>query len=288
MIKIHIMLILGVLHILAFIGVFVIKNISIYTVLLQIFFYIISVIGITVGYHRLWTHRTFEASPLLQWLLMFGGTNATQGEALRWSKTHRTHHRNEDKLSDPYSISKGFLFAHVGWLVQYPDEATQKELDSTDVSDLENNEIVMFQHKYYEILWVTIALVLPVLLCKLWNETLTNAFFSTIIRIILMLHATWCVNSLAHMYGEKPYNSTIEPSENLFVSLITFGEGWHNFHHTYPKDYRASEKHKFNPSYAFIDLMKTLGLASNTYEKCEKTTVEGVDKFDKTNYCKLE
>ena len=281
------MLILGVLHILAFMGLFVIKNISIYTVLLQIFFYIISMIGITVGYHRLWTHRSFEASSLLQWILMFGGTNATQGDALWWSKNHRTHHRNEDKMTDPYSISQGFLFAHIGWLVQYPDDATQKEIDSTDVSDLENNKIVMFQQKYYKILWV-LTLCIPILVSKLWNETLTNAFFSTIIRIILVLHATWCVNSLAHMYGTKPYNTEIEPAENLFVSLITFGEGWHNFHHTYPKDYRASEASKFNPSYAFIDLMKMLGLASNRYEKCEKTTIKGVDKFDKSNYNKLD
>ena len=289
MLKLDTLFILILLHILSIIGLFIIKKIKPFTILLQILIFIISGIGVTIGYHRLWCHRSFEASPFLQWLLMIFGTSSGQSDAIWWSKTHRTHHRNEDLKTDPYSISKGFFFAHFGWLCQYPDIETQKEIDITDVSDLENNNILVFQQKYFTYLWVIIVIIIPILICKLWNETFINALFSTIIRIVLSLNATWCVNSLAHMYGEKPYNSEIQPSENLFVSLITFGEGWHNFHHTYPKDYRASDKNKYNPSTLFIDYMASFGLASNLYEKCKKTEhVKGMDKFDKNNYCKLE
>ena len=289
MLKIDILVVLLLLHILAFIGFFVIKNINIYTIILQFFIFIISGLGITVGYHRLWCHRSFEATPLLQWILMLMSCSAGQGQSLQWCKTHRTHHRNEDLFTDPYSISKGFWFAHIGWLLQYPNEETQKEIDKTDISDLTDNTVLQFQKKYYVFLWIIISFILPLLITKLWNETITNALFSTVIRVVISLHSTWCVNSLAHMYGDKPYNSEIRPSENLFVSLITFGEGWHNFHHTYPKDYRASSPDKYNPSSQFIDFMKTLGLASNLYEKCKNTEkVRGMDKFDKNNYCKLE
>ena len=289
MIKFTTIIILLIFHILAFIGLFMIKNISIYTILLQIIMFIISGIGITVGYHRLWCHRTYEATPLLQWILMLFGSSAGQGDAIWWCKTHRTHHRNEDKLTDPYSITKGFLFAHVGWLCQHPDKDTQEEIAKTEIIDLTNNNILVFQEKYYKILWLATSMILPILITKIWNETFTNAFFSTLIRIVLSLHATWCVNSLAHMYGDKPYNSEIEPAENLFVSLITFGEGWHNFHHTYPKDYRASESSKYNPSTTFIDYMTYLGLAKNRHEVCEKTNknISGFDKFDKNNYCNI-
>jgi stearoyl-CoA desaturase (delta-9 desaturase) len=285
MLKLKILFILLLLHILSIIGLFVIKKIKPFTILLQIVIFIISSIGVTVGYHRLWCHKTFEASPFLQWLLMIFGSSAGQGDAIWWSKTHRTHHRNEDLMTDPYSISKGFFFAHFGWLCQYPDIETQKEIDITDVSDLENNNILAFQQKYFVYLWVIISIIIPILICKLWNETFINAFFSTIIRIVLAFNSTWCVNSLAHMYGDKPYNNKIEPSENLFVSLITFGEGWHNYHHTYPKDYRASEEHKYNPNASFIDLMANLGFVTNRYTVCEKTkNVKGNDKFDKKYY----
>ena len=282
-------LILLILHILAIVGFFVIKNINKNTIILQIVLFVVASIGVTVGYHRLWTHRSYEASPFLQWILMLFGTTSGQGEVIWWAKTHRTHHRNEDQMTDPYSISKGFLFAHCGWLCQDPDIETQKEIDKTDVSDLEKNNILVFQDKYYKYLWIITALIIPILLCKIWDETLINAFFSTVIRIVLSLNATWCVNSLAHMYGTKPYNSEIEPAENWFVSLITLGEGWHNFHHTYPKDYRASEENKYNPSALFIDFMAQLGHVKNRYAVCEKTkNIRNSEKFNKENYSNID
>jgi stearoyl-CoA desaturase (delta-9 desaturase) len=274
-----------VLHVLAVVGFFVIKNLSLYTVLLQLIMYILGGISITAGYHRLWCHRTYKAHPFLEWLYMIFGSSTGQGGATQWSRTHRTHHRNEDQDTDPYSIKKGFFFAHMGWVCQNYDPETQKEIDKTDVSDLENNPILQFQTKHVRSLWVITSFVVPMLVSRLWGETILNSFFSSVIRQVFLMHCIWSVNSFAHMYGEKPYNTNIQPSENPLVSLFTFGEGWHNFHHTYPKDYRASDPDKFNPTTFFIDSMASNDLVHDRKEMCEKT--KG-DKFDPDNYCKLE
>lgn len=284
-----IVLIFGVLlllHILAVIGLFVIKNISPYTILLQFVIYLLGGFAITAGYHRLWCHRSYKASPLLEWLFMIFGSSTGQGDAIAWSKTHRSHHRNEDTESDPYNIKKGFYFAHIKWTYHDHEDNVQQEIDSTDVSDLEAKEVLQFQQKYILLLWITTSFVLPLLLTQLWKESLTNAFFSSIIRQVLLMHCIFSVNSFAHMYGLKPYNSDIEPSENAFVSFIALGEGWHNFHHTYPKDYRTSDPSKYNPTTYFIDTMGKLGLVKNKQAVCEKTyNVRGKEKFNKDNYC---
>ena len=277
-------LVLFVLHALAVIGLFVMKNVLPYTILLQAAMYILGEVSITGGYHRLWCHRSYKAHPILEWLYMIIGSSTAQCSAIWWSKTHRTHHRNEDKDTDPYSIKKGFFFAHIGWLLEYPDPETKKEIDKTDVSDLEQKSVLRFQEKNIKTLWVLTSLVIPILLCSLWGETLTNSFFSSVVRQVFLLHCVWSVNSFAHMYGEKPYNKEIKPSENPVVSLFTLGEGWHNFHHSYPKDYRASEPSKFNPTTTFIDAMSSLDMVSNRKEKCFKTDGKG-DKFDPDNYC---
>jgi stearoyl-CoA desaturase (delta-9 desaturase) len=189
-------------------------------------------------------------------------------------------------MTDPYSISKGFLFAHIGWMIQYYDEETKKEVDSTDVADLTSKPVLQIQKRNIILLWIVMSFIVPILIAKLWGETVTNTFFSSTIRTVLLWHGIWCVNSLAHMYGDRPYNGDIEPSENAFVSLVTLGEGWHNFHHTYPKDYRASEPGKYNPTTFFIDAMDYLGLVKNKHAACDKTVhVRGVGKFNKANYC---
>jgi len=281
---------ISVIHAFAMIGMFAIKNISIYTVILQAVWYVLSMIGITAGYHRLWTHRTYDASTSLQWFLMLCGTSACQKDAIWWAKSHRTHHRNEDKLSDPYSINRGVFYAHIGWLLQMPDELTQSEIDKSDVSDLEGNEILQFQEKYYTRLIVIGSIGLPVIIASIWNDSY-NCFWACFVRIVLGLHATYCVNSLAHIGSDtdtnKPYDKSIQAVENRFVSFITLGEGWHNYHHAFPKDFRASEKNKYNPTAWFIQLTKALGLSTNLYERCESIKLNRSNKFDKRNYVVL-
>lgn len=280
------------IHSQAFTGVFLIHNIAFYTVVLQMAMYSIGVLGVTAGYHRLWCHQSYKASRGLEWLLMIFGTTSGQGTALWWCKGHRTHHRNEDKLADPYSIARGFWYAHVGWLLWEPPVETQKELDKTTVGDLEANPILRIQTRLYLPMFIMFSVLLPMAVAAIWNDAY-NAFWSSIIRIVLLLHATWSVNSFAHIGGNKPYKQILQASESPIVSLVTFGEGWHNFHHSFPKDYRASEPNKYNPTTWFIDAMAMLGLARDRHYKSDRTvwvltSDNPNDKFDKGNYSSLK
>jgi stearoyl-CoA desaturase (delta-9 desaturase) len=274
------------LHFVAIISFFFIKNISVNTIVLQFVFLVLSQIAITGGYHRLWAHRSYQASELLEKFYLFFGTMASQGTAINWVKEHRTHHRNEEKNGDPYNINKGFWHAHVGWLIKEADEITKSEIAKTDVSDLKKKQILVFQERYYTWLWILIALVIPTLLCSLWDDAY-NGFLTNFIRIVLVLNFTWFVNSLAHYEGNRQYDNTLKACDNLFVSIITMGEGWHNYHHSYPKDYRASPADKYNPTTCFIDFTRKLGLSDNHYHKRVHDSCE--DKFDiKSCYSKLD
>lgn len=268
------------LHLLASVS-FILKDIKINTILIQMLWYLFGTLGITTGYHRYWCHNTFKAYRFLEYILLFMGTTATQGSVIYWTQTHRCHHRNEDKNGDPYDITKGFWFAHFGWFMTQPDMFTQTEINKTNVKDL-NDPILVIQDKYYFQLWIVCSLM-PVYICSFWGDAY-NGFFTSFLRIVLVLHATWFVNSLAHYCGEKPFNKELAARENLFVSIFSMGEGWHNYHHSFPKDYRASEYNRYNPTTWFIDAMCFLGLAYDRHVRDKNKSVGNFDKFDKNNY----
>jgi len=282
MIAIPAFLFIVFVHVMAFLALFLIKKISLNTVLFQIAWYILSAFGITAGYHRLWTHQTYDATPLFKAFLLFFGSSASEGSVINWTQYHRTHHRNEDHPGDPHDISKGFYFAHFGWTILNPDEETQRELNKTKVDDLKSDPLLVLQEHYYLIFWALSSVIIPVLICSLWNDAY-NGFWSSFIRIILVLHATWCVNSFAHMFGDKPYNDSLAACENLFVAIISMGEGWHNYHHSYPKDYRTSEEDKYNPTAWLIDAASALGLAYDRHVKGDQV-INKYNKFDKSVY----
>lgn len=273
------------IHLIAIYSIFKIKNVSIYTILLNLIILFFAILSITGGYHRLWSHKSYKANPLLELFYMIFGTTASQSDVITWAKYHRTHHRNEDKDGDPHNINKGFFHAHAGWLLFPWSEKVKDEVSKSDVSDLENNKILKFQKNNYIILWILITFVIPILICSLWGDV-KNCFYLTFIRIVIVLHITWSANSLAHSIGEKPYNNDLTATENFLISLLTFGEGWHNYHHSYPKDYRASEKGKYNPTTTFIDLTKKLGLSKDHTFKCKNKKIPKVKKFEINNYCK--
>lgn len=269
------------LHVLSVVSIILIKNISINTIILQIVFFIFAQISITGGYHRLWSHRSYKSSEILEWFYMLFGTMATQGTAINWAKEHRTHHRNEEKEGDPYNINKGFWHAHMGWLLTEQDEVTKKEIENTDVSDLKKNEILIWQESNYIYIWIIVSLLIPTIICSIWGDGY-NGFLTSFIRIVLNLQFTWFVNSLAHYEGNRDHDCNLKACDNLLVSILTMGEGWHNYHHSYPKDYRASPPDKYNPTTYFIDLTEALGLSyghhyKKIYDKCE-------DKFEMNNY----
>lgn len=222
-------------------------------------------LGITAGAHRLWAHRSYKAKAPLRFLLMLFNTLAFQDSAIDWARDHRVHHKYSETDADPHNATRGFFFSHVGWLLcrKHPDvKAAGSKLD---LSDLRSDPILAFQHKYYLILMPIICFVLPTMIpIYCWGETGKNAWFvATMFRYCFVLNVTWLVNSAAHKFGSKPYDKEISPSQNPTVALLAFGEGWHNYHHVFPWDYKTAElgDYQLNPTTAFIDFFAKIGWA---------------------------
>lgn len=199
--------------------------------------------GITAGAHRLWSHRAYKANKIAQIILMLMYSTTYQNSIYIWARDHRLHHKHAETDADPHNAKRGFFFSHVGWLMvkKHPDVLEKGK--TLDMSDLEANPIVMFHHKYYYPIILLFTFIIPTFVpWYFFGETLENAFFvCTIYRYILQVNVTWCINSLAHLYGNKPYDKAIGPVENAIMKLCSFGEGFHNYHHSFPWDYKASE-----------------------------------------------
>ncbi|XP_066999942.2 acyl-CoA Delta12-desaturase-like [Anabrus simplex] len=218
-------------------------------------------IGITVGAHRLFTHRSYKAVWGFRLFLIILQTLAGQNCLYIWVRDHRQHHKYSDTDADPHNSQRGFFFSHIGWLMMRKHPDVKNTWKHIDLSDLEADPLVMFQKKYYKPLYVIFAMTIPIGVPLLWGETLFNSvvicFFS---RYIIQLNGTWLVNSYAHFFGNRPYNKDIRPVEAILVSIIALGEGWHNYHHCFPWDYRTSEYGRFfNPSTYIIDTAARLG-----------------------------
>lgn len=275
------------IHTIALFGFYIIENIKYQTVLYQFIIHLLSMISITGGYHRLWSHRSYCAKFPLQIFYIIFGTTASQSSVIWWAKNHRTHHRCEESKGDPYNIKKGLYHSHIGWIYKNKDKYELMENNKSDVSDLFENNIVAFQHNYFIFLWVFFNLFCNLFILSLWNETLLNSIFSSFIRITVTQHTTYCVNSFAHYFGNKPHRKDLFAANNKYISFLTFGEGWHNYHHSYPKDYRASKKILFNFTTMFIDFTKRIGLSYNHYAKgCEEISIE--NRFNKSYYDLLD
>ncbi|XP_033200622.1 acyl-CoA Delta-9 desaturase isoform X1 [Bombus vancouverensis nearcticus] len=235
------------------------------TLLFTIILHVYSALGITAGAHRLWAHRSYKAKWPLQLFLMIANTIAFQDAAIDWARDHRLHHKYSETNADPHNAKRGFFFAHVGWLLcrKHPDIRAKGK--GIDLSDLKNNPILSFQKKYYVILMPLLCFIVPTIIpVYCWNETWGNGYFvPTVLRYVYTLNMTWLVNSAAHMFGNKPYDKYINPVENKMVAITALGEGWHNYHHVFPWDYKTAElgNYKVNVTTLFIDACSKLGLA---------------------------
>ncbi|KAE8748537.1 hypothetical protein FOCC_FOCC004713 [Frankliniella occidentalis] len=222
-------------------------------------------LGITAGAHRLWAHKAYKANVPLRILLTIFNTIAFQNHVIEWSRDHRVHHKYTETDADPHNLNRGVFFAHMGWLLcrKHPDVINKGK--GIDMSDLESDPILAFQKKYYLILMPVICFIIPTMIpMYFWNETFLNSWFvATMFRYVFTLNMTWLVNSAAHKWGNRPYDESIAPSENLAVSIGAMGEGWHNYHHVFPWDYKAAElgNYKGNFTTAFIDFMARIGWA---------------------------
>ena len=222
----------------------------------------VSSLGITAGYHRLWAHRAYEANLPLKIILMIMGTFAVQNSILFWSSGHRTHHRHVDDIEkDPYSINNGFWYAHMGWMLRdYPSA----EPDFKNAPDLLNDKLVMFQHKYYVALVISVhmGILLPIgwAVGDLWGVLLLGG----LMRLILSHHVTFFINSLCHMWGKRPYTDENTARDNFWLAIATWGEGYHNYHHIFQYDYRNGVKWwQYDPTKWLIWSCSKLGLAKN-------------------------
>ncbi|KAJ1448399.1 fatty acid desaturase-domain-containing protein [Pelagophyceae sp. CCMP2097] len=254
-------------HLWALIGLFRVTKCMPQTLIWAFVLWPISGFGITAGVHRLWSHRSYTAGPTYRCLLMLFNSIANQGSIYHWARDHRVHHKHSETDADPHNATRGFFFAHMGWLYVKKHPDIVREGKKLDFSDLDRDGFVMFQ-KYLDPWFAfTMCFVFPAVVAKAgWGEDFWNAVWvAGALRYIYVLHSTWLVNSAAHFFGDHPYDDESWPSENPYVSFFAVGEGWHNWHHKYPFDYAASEfgiTSQFNPTKLFIDAFAYYGLVS--------------------------
>jgi len=232
-------------------------------------------LGVTAGAHRLWSHRSYQAHWTVRLFLAFWFTVAGQNDIYEWCRDHRVHHKWSETHADPHNSNRGFFFAHMGWLCCRKHKQVFEKGATLDFNDLLEDPIVRFHKKYYKILYVLCVYLIPsYLTVVLFGETWFDGFAQSMVRYCFSLHVTWLVNSAAHMWGYRPYNDRINPKESPFVIWSgLLGEGYHNYHHSFPFDYRASEfgfRFQMNLSCIFIEAMEKLGLAWNLRKASEK------------------
>ncbi|XP_051154965.1 acyl-CoA Delta-9 desaturase-like [Leptopilina boulardi] len=226
-------------------------------------YYIFAGFGVAAGAHRYWTHRSFKAKLPFQIILAAGYYSTGMFQLRRWIKLHRIHHKYTDTDSDPHNINRGFWFAHIGWFLLPKHPEFLKKLKEIDMSDINADPVVNFGDKHFVILTILLTFILPTVVpVFLWNETWYLAIISQcFMRYNFVINAISSVNSVAHMFGYKPYDRTIQPRDSKLAQLLTQGEGWHNFHHTFPWDYRGGEVSKidFNFSLYLIKKFEQIG-----------------------------
>ncbi|XP_045534746.1 acyl-CoA Delta-9 desaturase [Papilio machaon] len=255
------------LHLVSMYGLFlmVTNNVRFYTTIFVFATIFVSGLGITAGVHRLWSHRAYKATTPLRVILALLFTITGQRDIYTWALDHRVHHKYSESVADPHDVRRGFWFAHVGWLVLTPHPAVENRRAALRLTslDLLADPVVRIQKKYFIPLFALLNIALPIWIpMYYWNETLINSFvLSFVTRFTMTLNIAYSVNSFAHLWGNKPYDKFIKPSENPLVSFVALGEGWHNYHHVFPWDYRTSELGRFNVSTNFIDIFAKIGWA---------------------------
>jgi stearoyl-CoA desaturase (delta-9 desaturase) len=187
--------------------------------------------AISGGYHRLFSHRAYQASWPVRFLFLCVGAAAFENSALKWSSDHRVHHQHVDTDQDPYTIGRGFWFAHWTWVME------AKELPIAGVADLEKDPLVRWQHRHHFLIGAVVALI-PVGIGLATGNVLGHLVYGLMLRIVVNHHTTFLINSAAHVFGSRPYTEANSARDNWLLAPLTYGEGYHNFHHQWQWDYR--------------------------------------------------
>jgi len=215
--------------------------------------------AVTAGYHRLWAHRTYDAHWSLRLLYLFFGTMALQNSVFAWCSGHRTHHLHVDDVDrDPYSARRGFWFSHIGWMLR---EHASGRPDFSNIPDLKRDPMLAFQHRYYVPLAVALNIGLPLLLGILSHDVWGMLILAGVLRLVWSHHITFFINSLAHMWGSRPYTDENTARDNPVIAVVTYGEGYHNFHHIFAHDYRNGVRWwQWDPTKWLIAGLQVMGL----------------------------
>ena len=216
-------------------------------------------LSITAGYHRLWAHRAYEAHPAVRLFFAVLGACALQNSILHWSAAHRKHHRFvDDRDLDPYPATRGFWFSHIGWILREYDHVKD---DFTNVKDLSRDPICVWQHKHYYLLVGLTNFGLPLGLGYLHGQIWGTLILATLLRMVLNHHFTFFINSIAHIWGRRTYSENNTARDNGVIAYLTYGEGFHNFHHRFQYDYRNGVRWwHFDPTKWLIKTCSWLGL----------------------------
>ncbi|MCL4408852.1 MAG: fatty acid desaturase [Gammaproteobacteria bacterium] len=220
-------------------------------------------ISITAGYHRLWSHKAWDGHWSVRIIFALGGALALQNSILHWASDHREHHKHVDhKDKDPYAITRGFWFAHIGWMLREHQE--HRYTDYRNVKDLQRDPIVRWQHKHYLLLVLMMNIGVPLAIGAALGHIGGALLILGVFRLVLGHHTTFFINSLAHIWGKRTYTETNSARDNGWLALLTFGEGYHNFHHIFSGDYRNGVRwYHFDPTKWLILTLRGVGLARN-------------------------
>lgn len=217
--------------------------------------YILVAFGVTVGFHRMLTHRSFKPNPVVEFILLVLGSMALEGPPIEWAATHIKHHADSDREGDPHSPVDGFWHAHMGWLFS-------REFNDPQVyaPHLLKNKMIMFVSKYF-LFWNFLALAIPFAIGG-W----TGLLWGGIVRIFFTHHITWSVNSVCHTFGRRDYETNDLSRNQWIVGLLGMGEGWHNNHHAFPRSaFHGLEWWQIDFSGMLIRAMEKVGLVTDVY-----------------------
>lgn len=219
-------------------------------------------LSITAGYHRLWSHKSYQARLPVRILFALGGALALQNSIRTWCSNHRRHHQFvDDPERDPYAASRGLWYSHIGWMLK-DDPAAR--VDASNVKDLDQDWVVRFQDRHYWTLSLSTNVLLTLAIGYAVGDALGGLLLLGFVRLFLCHHTTFFINSLAHYWGSRPYSENSSARDNGLIALLTYGEGYHNFHHTFQWDYRNGLRwYQYDPTKWLIRTLAWTGLAAN-------------------------
>jgi stearoyl-CoA desaturase (delta-9 desaturase) len=221
--------------------------------------YLITGLGITVGYHRLITHRSFKCPNWVKATFLIAGGMALENSALRWAGDHIRHHARCDQKEDPYNATLGFWHSHCGWIFW-----KDPNRDPKYATRLLQDPLIMWQNQYYLPI-VLSGLILPFVVGFLYNGWIGGIgcfLLAGLARTFFVLNSTFFINSICHIWGDQPHGTSDSSRDSWWISLLTFGEGYHNYHHMYQSDYRNGVRwYNFDPSKWLIWTLSKFGLA---------------------------